>query len=46
MKISLFTIAAEAAYEMNPTPKMEKWIEMLEDKISQKISRECGKPHE
>ena len=33
-------IAAEAAYEMNPTPKMEKWIEILEDKIYKMIAAE------
>ena len=36
-------IAAEAAYEMNPTPKMERWIEILEEKIYKKIAREREK---
>lgn len=36
--------AAEAAYEMNPTPNLEKWIDMLEDKICQKIRHEAEKP--
>ena len=36
--------AAEAAYEMNPTPNLEKWIEILEDKICQKIRHEAQKP--
>lgn len=36
--------AAEAAYEMNPTPNLEKWIEILENKICQKIRHEAEKP--
>lgn len=37
-------IAAEAAYELNPTPRMEKWIELLEDKIYKKINQEANVP--
>ena len=36
-------IAAEATYEMNPTPKLEKWIEILEEKIYKKLAREGEK---
>ena len=36
--------AAEAAYEMNPTPNMEKWIDSLEDEITQKLSQNPEKP--
>lgn len=37
-------IAAEAAYEMNPTANMEKWIDTLESEITQKLSRNPEKP--
>ena len=36
-------IAAEAAYEMNPTSRLEKWIEILEKKISKLIAAEGKK---
>ena len=35
--------AAEAAYEMNPTPKLEKWIDLLEKKICQRFDNEAKK---
>jgi len=35
--------AAEAAYEMNPTPRLERWIELLEEKLYEKITREGEK---
>ena len=38
-------IAAEAAYEQNPSPKMEKWIQTLEDKITRKLTQEGEKGH-
>ena len=36
-------IAAEAAYEQNPSPKMEKWIQTLEDKIYKILATESAK---
>ena len=37
-------IAAEAAYEYNPTPRLEKWIDLLERKVSQMLANEAEKP--
>ena len=36
--------AAEAVYEQNPTPRLEKWIDLLEYKISQKNCHESENP--
>ena len=36
--------AAEAAYEMNPTSRLEKWIDFLEDKIYRKFANKAEKP--